>query len=205
VPPARFPALLQALAASTSRCPGCGLRPPGLEGACDACWRELVDPLVTPDVVALGRYRGALGALLRAAKFGGATLALDALSARLGVLVREAGCAGLTIVPVPSHPRRRWRRGDDPSLRVARALGTGPVEPLLRRTRDAPPQSRSPRARREANVEGAFTARQSAGHPESPIVLVDDVLTTGATLRSCAAALAAGGVSIALVAVVARS
>ncbi|CAN5741621.1 hypothetical protein BH23DEI1_BH23DEI1_18610 [soil metagenome] len=165
----------------------------------------MLDPVRTADVIALGRYGGALGAILRKAKFGGASVALDALASHLSVLLDEAGVAHLPVVPVPSHRSRRLRRGDDPSWRLARAAaGARAVRALVRHRNDGP-QSRTRRDARERNVAGAFTLAGAAREAIAgvPVVLLDDVLTTGATVRACRAALAEADVSVRIVAVAA--
>jgi predicted amidophosphoribosyltransferase len=196
--------LASALALSVASCPGCSRSAPDRSGLCAPCRALLHDPVAAADVIAVGRYRGPLGAVVRAAKFGGATLALDTIAACLGDRLREAGLETLTLVPVPSPPSRRRQRGPDPSWRLAAKAGAGPVALALARRRGAP-QSRLRRAAREANVANAFTvvpevARTIRGRR---VVLVDDVLTTGATARACAAALASADVDVVLVAVAA--
>jgi len=100
------------------------------------------------------------------------------------------------LVPVPAHPLRRLERGQDAPLLLARALGRQthwPVRRLLRRRRYTPPQGEPGSASRSANVRGAFAPRpvvrrwrwrQGAGEPT--VVLVDDVVSSGATLSECA-------------------
>jgi predicted amidophosphoribosyltransferase len=199
--------LLRLLALSLTRCPGCSSRPATASGCCDACWRTMHAPLRTPDVLAVGRYRGALGAVLRSAKFGGASLALDTLGTSLGVLLRDAGVGHLGVVPVPSHAARRRRRGPDPSSRLAQRAAAGRVLDVLRRHRHDRPQSRSPLRDRERNAAGAFALEPDAAHlvRGRSVVLLDDVLTSGATARACAAALATVDARVAVVAVAALS
>lgn len=97
-------------------------------------------------------------------------------------------------VPVPLHPRRLAERGFNPAALLARSLAqrTGGEfrHDLVHRVRDTPKQSQLARAERTRNVEGAFVAPRAA---ERPVVLVDDVCTTGATLRACQAALVLRG------------
>ena len=212
--------LLDALAA-LAPCPACGERPARAHGCCDACttrgWRARRDG----DVVSLGGYRDGLGDLVRAAKFGGAMRLLDVLGAALA----DGVCAALAdshargrlwLVPVPSHPRRRVVRGDDPALRLARAMarrvadahrgrGTIRVAQALRRRGMGPPQSRLRPTQRVANVAHAFDLdpRWRARVGGADVVLVDDVLTSGATIRSAAEPLRSAGAVIRLVAVVA--
>ncbi len=102
------------------------------------------------------------------------------------------------IVPLPLHPARRASRGFDQATLLAAECGRWwgvPVVPLLQRTRETKPQARlDPRARR-GNLEGAFRvdpAFATLGR-DRPILLIDDVATTGATLLSAALALEAAG------------
>jgi ComF family protein len=109
-----------------------------------------------------------------------------------------AGALGETIVvPVPLHPTRLAERGFNQSAllarRVARRLGAPMAARVLARTRETRQQATLDRAARAENVESAFQVRSYAGIGGRAILLVDDVMTTGATLAACEKALAAAG------------
>lgn len=98
------------------------------------------------------------------------------------------------IVPVPLHPRRLRERGFDQAAILARAVARqrqeAPWRPLLARRIDTQRQTDLSRAERAANVRGAFYAR---GEAPPCIWLIDDVATTGSTLREAARALRDAG------------
>ncbi|MES1259547.1 MAG: phosphoribosyltransferase family protein [Gemmatimonadota bacterium] len=106
-------------------------------------------------------------------------------------LVQDAGEAEL--VPVPLSRRREAIRGYNQAAELARALGslTGlPVRPeRLQRLRDTPTQTRLTPERRRANLAEAFAADGC----HRPVILIDDVFTTGATLCSAASELLENG------------
>jgi predicted amidophosphoribosyltransferase len=112
------------------------------------------------------------------------------------------------IVPVPSHPLKKWWRGRDPvadlAREVARELGGLPVRPLLRKSRWTRAQVTLSGTRRRRNLKGAFSTRPGARVPRA-VILLDDVLTTGTTASQCALALKRGGAEEVTVLAIARS
>ena len=190
---------------------------------CDGCWaliRPLTPPLCVrcgdtlaperaagpecarcrggPRVLALARsagaYDGALREILHAFKFH----RRRALAAPLAAMVRQAAgdvlASADAVVPVPLHPWRALQRGFNQADDLARLLDL-PVRRALWRTRHRPPQASLPASERHANVDAAFRASPLSRRLRNRrVVLVDDVMTTGATLEACARVLLDAGV-----------
>lgn len=126
----------------------------------------------------------------------------DLAAGRLLSQAMAAAFAGLprpdALVPVPLHGARLRSRGYDQALELARLLasplGLRVRDDLLRRLRDTAPQSTLDARRRHGNLRGAFGVRDGASVP-AHVALVDDVMTTGATLHAAADALRRAGVA----------
>lgn len=110
------------------------------------------------------------------------------------------------VVAVPSTRGRNRERGFDPAglfgKETARRMGI-PFRQWLHRTRETVPQSTLPRTRRVTNVRDAFEADSASRKAE--ILLIDDIMTTGATAFSAAKALKAAGAPAVSLAVLART
>ena len=118
---------------------------------------------------------------------------------------------GTTLVPVPLHPRRLADRGYNQAAVLAAALarqyGLADSPRLLTRRRETARQVGKNREERLANARNAFVVRERSGRnrAENRVILVDDVVTTGATVRACAQALRQGGIELAGVLALARA
>ncbi|HET9267249.1 MAG TPA: ComF family protein [Vicinamibacterales bacterium] len=166
---------------------------------CPACWsgvRRVASPVFDGCAVAC-EYEGPLRDILHAFKYDGRR----SLAAPLGTLLRDAGGPVLAgadaVVPVPLHPWKRLRRGFNQSADLARTLGV-PVRPVLWRSRATRAQAGLTPSQRRRNVAGAFALvpwprRASITIEQQILVLVDDVMTTGATLDACARVLQRAG------------
>lgn len=185
-----------------------------IDGRCHRCQNRR--PAVTR-VVRVGEYSGILRELILAFKFGGQSR----LDIFLGSLLAAAimGDTQLSstdlIVPIPLHWRRRWSRKYNQSELLARAAvrelkQQGRVFQLntdLVRIRYTEPQTSMAPSHRLINLRGAFAARPDAAYSGKHICLIDDVTTTGTTLRVAAGALKKAGatrVSAAVLAVAAN-
>lgn len=179
-----------------------------VEGRCRACRDE---SFTFEQAIRLGRYEGLLREIILRLK----NQKGEGLAELLGehwAKERAAAFAALkidVIVPVPLHWQRRWQRGYNQSAALCRGLATNlgvPYHPSwLRRVRNTPRQTSQTPAARKVNVRGAFRARSSAALKGRTVLLVDDVMTTGATVHEASRALRAGGASHVAVAVLARA
>jgi predicted amidophosphoribosyltransferase len=152
--------------------------------------------------VAAGPYDGALRDALLAYKERGRRDLAGPLAARLAAAVSALDAPDAVLVPIPSTAGARRARGGDHVRRLARRAGR--TAPALRLTRAVRDSAGLDAAERAANLAGALCARPP-GHPRAPAIVADDIVTTGATLREGARALALAGWSVAGAAVVAAT
>lgn len=201
-------------------CGGCGA--PATRW-CDACGRELsvaadqphvVTPRVDPQVpvFALGRYAGARRQAILAVKERGRGDLVAPLARALALGVHRLLTWGivetpLTIVPAPTRRSAARRRGGDPVTRLARAAVAGhpdvTVAQVLRIKALARDSAGLGTAARERNIAGRVLLH--AQPPRTEVMVVDDVVTTGATARESVRTLHAAGVRVAAVLAVAAA
>ena len=178
-----------------SACPLCALPAPG-GVVCGAC---LARPPPFAAAFAAFAYAFPVDRFLQAFKYGGQLSHADFLAEGLSACVarRPAGTPWPdALVALPLAPSRQRARGFDQAAEIARRVAriTGvPKVTGLRRTRDTPAQAALPWKARARNVRGAFAADASLGGRR--IAIVDDVMTTGATLASAAGAVLRAGAS----------
>src|SRR5258706_15615584 len=169
-------------------CPRCALDSPS--GA--LCGRCLAEPPHYDATIAALAYRFPADALVQALKFRGELALAPLLGSFLG---RAVACASPVdcVVPVPLSTRRLRERGFNQAVEIARALGRPMELALCTRETDAPPQTGLDREERSRNVRGAFRCGRSLAGVR--VAVVDDVITTGATLDELARTLKAAGAS----------
>jgi len=182
-------------------CAGCGAHAAGGSPLCPDCRAGL--RWLGPGAARVGgigvwsplAYDGAARALVAGLKYRGAVGIAETMAAQVVTGAPAGLFERVELVPVPLSARRRRRRGFNQAERLAEALArrTGlRVNDCLERTGAGRPQVGRDRTERLAAIDGTIAVRLRAPPPPRAL-LVDDVLTTGATLGACAAALRAAG------------
>lgn len=159
---------------------------------CTVCRESLVN---FDACYSFGSFEGPLQKLIHLYKYG----KIESLAHPLGRLLIEAlpSCEPVDVViAMPMHWRKQWERGFNQAELlagpVARHLGAS-LRTNLQRTRYTKPQAGLSEAERQANLKGSFRVKRPEGVSGKRILLIDDVFTTGATLRVAAAALKDAG------------
>lgn len=190
-------------------CPCCNLPFAGVDGSDHLCLSCLQNPPPFAWARAIGRYDGTLRLAVQRFKYQGdfnldkplAWLLHEALQQVLQAFRPDL------LVAVPLHPSRLRHRSYNQALLLARVLGRRMQVPaparLLLRTRSTPPQIGLKVIERRRNLRGAFTVRGALDGER--ILLIDDVMTTGATARECSRTLLEAGAGAVAVAVLARA
>jgi ComF family protein len=165
---------------------------------CPACWGQQT---AIDGIRSAFRFDGTVRHAIHELKYRNIKSMADCLATLMADYLRENRLPGEILIPVPLHPKRLRERGYNQSVLLARKLGKitsmPVVEGQLYRLKDSLPQARTATVEeRRKNVKKAFACRHAAW-PGKPLLLIDDVCTSGATLEACAVALkAAGAVSV---------
>ena len=202
---------LDALYLRHCTCPTCGREAAlGEYGVCDDCRDSIATPATLENIEGIEAitagfiYKDCIKQSIVDFKYNGKRYLADFLASQMHI---DDTWAIDVIVPVPLHKRRIVQRGFNQSELLARRLSkrysidldTG----ILKRIVYTKPQASLGARERGHNLDGAFVAKDSCKGKN--ILLVDDVFTTGATLRNCAIALNAAGASKTYAAVIATT
>jgi ComF family protein len=197
------------------RCPACGASAEAAELLCARCMSTIPRVPYTLCARCLLRGREPVGCRAHPASATHAAWLFDEVARMLvhglkykgrpslARAVAGAMCEALgpepydLVVPVPLHAVRRRLRGYNQAAALAAAvgetLGVPPMEGLIERSRGTGPQARLPGGSRRANLAGAFRVRRPRQLRGRRILIVDDVMTTGATMDAVLATAAAAG------------
>jgi len=179
------------------RCPRCAATFEFAGGNAQACGACLATPPEFDATVVLAAYAEPFDALAQALKFSGQPGLGHWFAGKLAQCAHQAGVTPDLIVPVPLSAQRLALRGYNQSWEIARPLArhlhTKAASTYLRRLRDTAPQTNLADARqRRHNVRGAF-ATCASGLAGLHVAVVDDVMTSGATLAEIASVLKRAG------------
>ena len=176
----------------SSLCPCCGIPFAGADGGSHLCGDCIVSKSVYSAARAVGRYETTLLEAIHRFKYNGRIH----IGEILGKLTAEFAYPGFNIgeysliMPVPLHPKRLREREFNQSVVLAREVSRTFHIPLdfmtLRRHVYTDPQISLGKKEREANVHGAFSVADSGKVKGQRIILVDDVYTSGSTVKECA-------------------
>ena len=195
-----------------AECVSCGLFFPGPANreqtlTCASCRHH---PFVFEQARSFAAYEGTLAALIQRLKYDGYRPLAKPLGRYLAHAVERLRVSSFDLLlPVPLHPRRQRQRGFNQATVLASRLSSLLAVPLAAkdcvRVRDTLPQTRLRSEERRKNVAGAFHVPDPRRVRGRRVLLVDDVLTTGATANACADALRKGGAAGVWVVTLARA
>lgn len=148
-------------------------------------------------ITALGTHTGILQKAIHALKYDRHTALAQPLGQLLAAQIRTLDWPTSVIMPIPLHPDRQQKRGYNQAALLAQAIAQQLQwrydDMFLHRVRATTSQVGLDFQSRQANVKQAFSIPDPTSVQSSNVILVDDVYTTGATIRECAAALMAAG------------
>ncbi|MDA1312363.1 MAG: ComF family protein [Acidobacteria bacterium] len=191
-------------------CDLCGLpfeEAAALQGTkrCGAC---LAEPPVFDRARGFGVHEGELRRLIHLLKYDRMRPLAKPLAGMMATVLASLPVPDL-VVPVPLYRARRWRRGFNQALALSEELGRQAgircEARVLRRIRATQPQAGLSYAERKRNVANAFVVRQRDRVAGKTVLVIDDVMTTGATLDACARALKKAGARSVLALTAARA
>ncbi len=186
---------------SMQKCYGCGYEADRLhDGYCYHC---LQDPLDFKSFHAACRYNDFAASLVGGLKFGDQLHLAPAMAQLMlqSLRLRQEEKEPMMVVPVPMHYKRRWRRRYNQSAELARHIAKSlemPYVPhIITRYKATKPQLGQTGASRRRNLKNAFRVEEKLQHlPQRSILLIDDVVTTGSTIKEISKSLAKAGYKI---------
>lgn len=162
-------------------------------------FETLYEPSINDGIASLIPYRKRLSrALIWQLKYRGDARAVEPLAELVGAYLETESLSSCTLVPIPLSKERLRERGFNQTALVAHAVATthsavAVREDILVRQRHTRPQTALSRKERVENMHGAFASKKAVGDVRQPLILIDDVTTTGSTLREAATTLHEAG------------
>ena len=185
----------QFTAAESPICTSCGIIFKSRQGDDHLCGDCIASKKPYRMARAAGVHDQSLMSIMHAYKYDGKVQLAGPLSKLLTAVYKRHWQPDVIdrVLPVPLHPARFRKRGFNQAYLMVRSWGDVVRRDILERIRRTPPQTGLGRKERLKNVKGAFTVKSAAAVKDKHVLLVDDVYTTGATVKECARILKKSG------------